>query len=244
MPWQRQCNEMGFEINFERFIKNIVEYAEQTGFDYTYYLTMRELDRMQIPHPIDRLTPDHLAPILLFLRDWMPGGWVKWSEDSGRRWQFDSELCEALKKSGEALRIARDLDLAHFDPASHGKLLKDTFERICELRMGSSKEAIATVASKVLHLLNPKLFVMWDTKIIDRYEFEADPEGYLRFLVEMKKLATQLNSHSMEISETTEKIRKKSDEIYGTEFCMKKSMAKLLDEYNWIDTHWRKAGTK
>jgi len=38
--------EVGIDI--EKFLNNIESYAEDTGYDYTYYLVKRELERIQI----------------------------------------------------------------------------------------------------------------------------------------------------------------------------------------------------
>jgi hypothetical protein len=43
-------------------------------------------------------------------------------------------------------------------------------------------------ASKVMHLLNAHLFVMWDKKIIDHYRAKTTPDGYLDFMRKMQKM--------------------------------------------------------
>lgn len=223
-------------IDAKRFLSNVESYAENTKYDYTYYLVAHELERMQITERIGELRPEHMNPILLLLRDWMPAGWISWSERTGKRWQMDSELCEALNELKDEFVRLSELGLEHLEPITHGNAVKRIFKRICDLKLAVSEKAIATVASKVMHLLNPKLFVMWDTRIIDFYKSQPDADGYLEFLVSMKELARQLQPNLSRINEKAEKLRKRAGEVYGMEICSEKSLAKLIDENNWTET--------
>jgi hypothetical protein len=45
-----------------------------------------------------------------------------------------------------------------------------------------------TGASKVMHLLNPDLFVMWDTYTRDKYGFDKDANDYFNFLKKMQEI--------------------------------------------------------
>ena len=225
---------MKVRINIQEFLENIGSYAEDTEYDYTYYLISYELKRMQITKMIGELKPEHMSPILLFLRDWMPSGWVIWSEKTRKRWQMGSKLCETLNELSSNFSLLCKIDLVHFDRNLHGSVIMRIFERISDLRLAASKEAIATVTSKIMHLLSPKLFVMWDTRIISSHGFQPNANGYLEFLVEMKELARQLQPYLSRINEKAEEIRKRSCEIYGEQICSEKSLAKLIDENNWI----------
>lgn len=42
-------------------------------------------------------------------------------------------------------------------------------------------------ASKIMHLLNPAFFVMWDKQIIKYYKAKVTPEGYLNFMKQMQE---------------------------------------------------------
>jgi len=223
-------------INVRNFLNNMESYAEDTSYDYTYYLIVYELERMQISERIGQLRPEHMNPILLFLRDWMPAGWVGWSEKKGRRWQMDSELCEALNSLKDEFIALRAADLEYFEPNQQGDTVKTIFERICDLKLAASEKAVATVTSKIMHLLNPKLFVMWDTRIIDFYNFQPNADGYVKFLVRMKELTQQLQPYADRIKEKAEELRREACEVYGTEICSEKSLVKLIDENNWMET--------
>ena len=221
-----------FDIN--QFVNNIERYSEETKYDYTYYLITHELQRMKIADKVGKLEPKHMSPILLFLRDWMPSGWTRWSERTGKRWRMDSRLCEALNGLEEELTKLRDLDIEHFKPNKHGNAVRRIYKRIYELRLGVSEEAIATVTSKIMHLLNSKLFVMWDTRIINSRGLRPNADGYLEFLTMMNDTVKQLKPHLGKIEKKAEELRKRASEVYGIEICSEKSLAKLVDENNWI----------
>lgn len=42
-------------------------------------------------------------------------------------------------------------------------------------------------ATKIMHLLQPKVFVMWDRKIIQKYKAKTTSKGYLDFMIEMQR---------------------------------------------------------
>jgi hypothetical protein len=77
-----------------------------------------------------------------------------------------------------------------------------------------------TSASKIAHLLNPELFVMWERNIAKEYKVKISTKGYLRFL--------QIIQNKMKGAP------------YGVlkELCERcnKTLAKLVDEYYWIRT--------
>jgi hypothetical protein len=71
-----------------------------------------------------------------------------------------------------------------------------------------------TGASKIMHLRNPNLFVMWDTGIrsILKIKNRASPEDYISFL---KKMKTRFGSIQWEDRERT--------------------FAKAIDQYNYVE---------
>jgi hypothetical protein len=68
-----------------------------------------------------------------------------------------------------------------------------------------------TGASKIMHLFNPNLFVMWDSYIRNYYRFKGDAQSYINF----QKL-----------------MQKKFGTIKWNE--TGKTLAKAIDEYNYI----------
>lgn len=227
---------MKAEVDIARFLDNLDSYALGTAFDYTYYLILSELERLQTTSRIGNLKPGDMNPIVLLLRDWMPGGWVAWSEKTGKRWQMNTELCDVLNRLKNEFSLLSKIDLISFKPDQNGPCAERIYEKIFGLKWGVSEKAVATVTSKILHLLVPKLFVMWDTKIIDFFQLPPNADGYLKFLVKMQEVGKQLQQHQSEIREKTEELRKRASEIFDDGFCSEKSLAKLIDESNWIET--------
>ena len=75
--------------------------------------------------------------------------------------------------------------------------------RVCEeyynaLRRNIGHRFAATATSKLLHLLQPNFFVMWDKKILDHYRTN-NPQicdkgtGYCAFLRSMQEIATNIH---------------------------------------------------
>ena len=86
-------------------------------------------------------------------------------------------------------------------------------------------------ASKVLHMINPHLFVMWDTSICKAYSVKKSPSGYVyKFIPLMKKKANEIIDSYMKDKKCS---REKAVKALN-EFRPLKTLAKLLDEYNYI----------
>lgn len=83
-----------------------------------------------------------------------------------------------------------------------------------------------TGASKALHILNPKFFVMWDYKIRDGYGCCENEEGYFNFLLRCQKKIEKIISTYESDYPSGQEI---SQRIYEGP---PKSIVKLLDEYN------------
>lgn len=96
---------------------------------------------------------------------------------------------------------------------------------------GIGHRARETAASKLLHMLNPSLFIMWDTAIADAYGVSKTPDGYVyEFMPLMKEKANQVIASYREDFQTTR------DETVArlNAYRPYKTLTKLLDEYNWI----------
>lgn len=67
------------------------------------------------------------------------------------------------------------------------KIVIDKIKNI--YRALSSIDGIKYVgATKIMHLLNPQLFVMWDRNIIKHYKAKTTPQGYVNFMALMQKM--------------------------------------------------------
>jgi hypothetical protein len=103
-----------------------------------------------------------------------------------------------------------------------------TYQRLYDSLLGFKRQGVSNMgdaaASKILHQLNPALFVMWDTNI------KPYAESYSDFMARMHGLALRL---------TDSAPAEAQDDLEGylqTElgYPVRKTLAKYLDEYNWF----------
>jgi len=136
-----------------------------------------------------------------------------------------SDIYEVIKTTAPIIDELKDVSLidADLDDAFIESSIKTLYKRFLDV-FG------ATGASKALHLLHPKLFVMWDDNIRRSYQIDVpDEDGYLRFLkmakeeiIEFIKDCAEKNGLSFEDAERF--IKEKT----GLE------LTKLLDELNYL----------
>ncbi|MCL7384146.1 MAG: hypothetical protein LZ174_07655 [Thaumarchaeota archaeon] len=89
-----------------------------------------------------------------------------------------------------------------------------------------------TSSSKILHLLIPNLFIMWDREIAREFDVQMNSGGYVNFLKMCKSIYEKLSEKYKEqgVNNPTAYLLSK----------FKKPLTKLLDEYNWLYTRsWR-----
>ena len=95
-----------------------------------------------------------------------------------------------------------------------------------------------TTISKTLHLLNPEIFVMWDSEIRKKYRHKNsrirdNSEGYIEFLKETQKLVRDaLNDRKKEVGKGLDEIEKEIRNKYKNI-----TLAKIIDEYNYGAVH-------
>lgn len=100
------------------------------------------------------------------------------------------------------------------------ELIKKIFNKLSETALKY------TGTTKLMHGMNPKLFVMWDKGICIHYGVYPNSTGYINFMKLMQE----------EIKELLKK--------YSKEEIIKKTnrtLPKLIDEYNWINFRTSKA---
>jgi hypothetical protein len=94
---------------------------------------------------------------------------------------------------------------------------------IAAMRAGGVKSMGDAAASKALHLLRPRLFVMWDKEIR-----RSASEGYGAYVLQMHALALRLAEEA-----PPDDVEAYLQERLGYE--TRKTLAKYLDEYNWFE---------
>ncbi len=94
----------------------------------------------------------------------------------------------------------------------------------------------ATATSKLLHILQPGLFVVWDNPIHDHYHVAGDGQGYLAYLQEMNAMSKKV-CRSFRDATLNPPSDTKNPAVYLSkqlEYDYPKTLAKYLDEYNWV----------
>ena len=77
----------------------------------------------------------------------------------------------------KAKLASMDKSILEIDLDQMGDEIKEIFKKISSIR-----NVGPTSASKILHLLKPQLFIMWDMDIAKTYRVKTSPTGYLEFL--------------------------------------------------------------
>jgi hypothetical protein len=158
---------------------------------------------------------DRAADIVLLLNKWAcrlstaraPGALEAWLRD------HLAALAEV-----ESLTITTPRVLEHAEEL--GNLHEDL---ITEMRANGVNNMANAAASKALHLLQPRLFVMWDKEIR-----RSAPEGYGAYLLQMHSLARRLVEQA-----PADDVEAYLQAHLGYE--TRKTLAKYLDEYNWFE---------
>jgi hypothetical protein len=159
--------------------------------------------------------PDHVTELVRLLNRWA----CRLSSDRApvalEAW-LRAHAAELDEIERLTILDARVRDHAEELGASHDDL-------IASMRAGGVHSMGDAAASKALHLLQPRLFVMWDKEIR-----RSAPGGYGAYLLQMHALAARLTEQA-----PTEDVEAYLQERLGYE--TRKTLAKYLDEYNWFE---------
>jgi hypothetical protein len=159
--------------------------------------------------------PQRAADIVLLLNTWACRLSTARAPDALEAWLRDhvAALAEV-----EALTISDSRVPEHAEEL--GNLHDDL---IGAMRANGVNNMADAAASKALHLLRPRLFVMWDKEIR-----RSAPDGYGLYLLKMHSLAGRLVEQA-----PAEDVEAYLQELLGYE--TKKTLAKYLDEFNWFE---------
>ncbi len=162
-------------------------------------------------------------------------GWVHtWDPN------FEGDLAQILEIYSNIFSYMKSLEnksLVDFDfyggDAKSMCLVFDSFATCCK-----SKRYESTDASKMLHVIIPKLFVMWDNKIrTNLVGGRRDGNCYTNeFMLSMQKLARQLLDGY--IQEKGGDYESASNQI--SQSAHNYTLAKLIDEFNYLRFTWKK----
>ncbi len=93
-------------------------------------------------------------------------------------------------------------------------------------------------ASKLLHILWPELFVMWDNSIVTDYRVFKNGRGYCAYLQIMQQIANQIHAEFQNMPFYRE-FKTPADYLnIQMKYNPPKTMAKYLDEFNWVKSRY------
>jgi hypothetical protein len=172
-----------------------------------------------------------LGVIKPFLVKW--GGLGRVVCRRGLDWSLLSQTLRTLEKPFAAIRGRKFLTI-DFEDHKISDAIKTIYEKLDLLPYFGSP----TTTSKILHLLNPEIFVMWDSAIRKMYkakdaQVRETPEGYLQFLRDVQRdFLEALNDEARIKGMTLNQVEKETRDRYKG-----KKIAKIADEYNWTEAH-------
>ena len=113
-----------------------------------------------------------------------------------------------------------------------GRTVKDVVEYLYK-RFDKVPRIGTTATGKLLHVLRPKLFLMWDKGIRKHYSISNSSRGYCLFLTKMKAFAETINRV---FNEAYPCCPQPPATYLSQKFDIDppKTLAKFIDEYNWM----------
>lgn len=230
-------------MKFQEFVKGVNAFEEENWFgEYVYFKTIEKLSGVQAD-ALSLRPADVKDVIRMFLLQW--GQMARTINRKGTEWD---KLCNNITGRAKAFRRLQNIEILTFGQSDE-QYVAELYNAIHVKNIG------ATSISKILHVLNPKLFVPWDVEIrLNTREglgyrnagqlgkpFSESASGYVAFLRsardEVKGALLEKAKTPADISTVVGEILSERLEVQGgrleQEYKWMKTLAKLIDEYNW-----------
>lgn len=206
-------------INPTDFVNIIGEYEYRNAVGSAAYYKAIELFEAEVLKKEDITAEKIGRTVWGFLKNWgkIPGKAPDLQKLASTLFKIVNEL--------KANTVVED-SLLTFDFSAREKVktIRRSFQRLKKV-----KGIGPTSTSKILHLTNPSLFVMWDDTIRHTLDLGEGAKDYLVFLRQMKTKGTRL--------EQVQKVKEIMNEY-------NKNLAVLLYEYYWEKYHKQKETVK
>jgi len=222
-------------------IKNeiINKYQKERGIDKGDKIYLLSIKRRDIWGNLENLKGGDIEDVILeFLNKWQcrikvtPG--------------LINNLQQTLKELSKYFISVKDEKLESFDFDKSIKINGETFNtedaiikifnNLCYIRAGR-RDFGATATSKVMHMVNPDFFMMFDDKIREHYGCFANANGYVNFIWRMQKLGKEIiKSYSVEFGINEATAKEKVCEMFCNNWVIPKewtALPKLIDEFNY-----------
>jgi hypothetical protein len=197
--------------NAKEFVEFVEKYEKKhVALDMTYLKALRDFKKLK---PNGDGQPDIKSILQPYLLKWGRMGRVLGYKGCNR-------ITEKLEEMANQLAELIAVNLTTVDVRKRSHEIEALYNSILNAKWksekGKTKRVGPTATSKVLHLVNPDLFLIWDSKIRKTYGFKDSGVEHVRFLASMQKLSKKLCS-------VVENLQAQYE----------KSITKILDEYNW-----------
>jgi len=177
---------------------------------------------------MDLSNPDHRASLLEWLNDWGCRHHSKKSHDIASSAILDWYNQEGTKlfPSEKALWELGNQEMARA-VAAYGSLKNRT--GACPTRRGKKLQVHIgpTAASKILFAVRPAALMPWDETMRNEFGCDSSKESYLKFLMEIRKLAFRIRelckSNDFDILELPHKINRDDSTVL-----------ELINEFVWV----------
>ena len=186
-------------------------YHQLESRDHYYNDYLRDIKKWDRWEDADQLGRSDMVPLIGFLNQWRS----RYEDSSETRERLVDTIRHVLPvvtafKGMDLLSIDLDGDIAQI-ASTPGEVIGRVFDAIA-LAQGKKH---STVASKIMHTMNPELFIMWDEKICAGYALDdrGGSDYADRFLRRMQQLARSSGESN---------------------FACGHPMAKVVDEYNYV----------
>jgi len=242
-------------MNLSQFVIRVEKFEREFWFGDCVYFAA--LDRLQpVQADLKKLTKDEMTHVVkMFLVQW--GSMTRIVNQKHIDW---GKLAENLRENAGSLEHLSDKELLHcnFNDLEVRDSINGLYESLDQkwshtqvINSGKNagqkrkvKSGIGpTSISKTLHLLNPRLFIMWDENVRNDLEFKSGASEYLRFLTYSKDLLISCLSEGIDTSRDDKEVvqdivayskSRLNDEILT--MYKQKTVAKLIDEYYIISS--------
>jgi len=216
-------------MKYQELADNVDKFEEEYELiECIYFGAIEKLGEAQ--NDLNKLDDiKHIRRVVrLFLINW--GSMIRVVGREGTKWKQLSETLRGLENEFKELRGKKLLTINLNDPIIAGAV-KTIYSRLDPIPyLGSG-----TTISKILHLLNPEIFIMWDNAIVEKFHrmnhcINYTSEGYLEFLkVAQKEIKEALDERQIETGKSIDEIEQAIRFRYKN-----KTLAKIIDEYNWM----------
>ena len=224
VPPAMEMKRGGNRVLFEAIRRGseIFHADEPVGGFYDAYMSDTRAELWEHPEALDDY---EVGRLIKFLNEWKT------------RYQTSrTELLKRMQRVRGLLTRLHSEDLLNIDfnrdlPNGVTFTVQLIFEALAECRLPATKRYESTGTSKILHTVNPRLFVIWDASICGGYAVGREQsKGYdyaFHFLPRVQKLAKRAIAEYVQVHQVSKVEAERALCACGH------TLAKVMDEFNY-----------